>query len=256
MNRSFVFSNEIFFSVYQRFVTLETDARALMMNIMMQLRTRTLGGEYVMARLKASSTSMADVDPYHPVFAPFQITAPLHSSQGSEGARRKKKKSRTKKNRNKKFQSSSSTGSHNASDGSLDKNSSTSPAPPSLSVDQFPSLLDEKKVEWETPPGDGRDPRKIMPMGGYAAALLKPAPAKVGSSKSSSSNHKAEKSKATTSNSVSNNSSSTSISVKPKSNEAEKTTKSSPLTVSGWGQRRSFADILRQDKVDAAIASS
>ena len=251
-----------------------------------------------MARLKASSSSMADVDPYHPVFAPFQITAPQYSSQGSEGTRRKKKKNRTKKNRNKKFQSSSSTGSQNTSDTSSDKNASASPTPPSLSDDQFPSLMDEKKVEWETPPGDGRDPRKssdddsksvettespksgkvcsdgastatttsssmesvpkkIMPMGGYAAALLKPAPAKVDNSKNTSSNHTIETSKSSNSYVVSNNSSSISTSVNSKSNGVEKTANSSPsLTVSGWGQRRSFADILRQDKVDAAIASS
>lgn len=242
----------------------------VMMNIMMQLRSMTLGGEYVLARLKASTTSITDVDIFSPLVVPADNAGSLHSSQGSDGSKRKKKKSRPKKSRSKKQFSYVSTDSENGC-----RNGSEMVVLPSLTSDHFPSLQDDTKVEWETPPDDARRPykgvdddskseqsgespeskkgfsdgastatttssslesvpKKIIPMGGYAAALLKPPAAKPSITRSLPDNKACSKQTS---------------SVVKENSAPEK--KAATASIPGWGQRRSFADILRQDKIDA-----
>jgi trimeric autotransporter adhesin len=135
-----------------------------MMGIMMQLRCMTYPscpGDYVMARLRASAVTKSPVDVYstlptadHGTYAPVQVP--------------KAKKSRKRSKRKKKslaplpegaYSPVGSTGSNSKSGKS--KESTTLPAsvsasqapavePPLLTLDDFPSLNINDKVEWAT----------------------------------------------------------------------------------------------------------
>lgn len=241
----------------------------------------TLGDEYVLARLKASSARLAGLDLHMEVMTNTDSTGSLQSSQGSNESKKKKKKTRSKKSRNRRNSKSTSAP---ASNGSNNAFSQSAQRPPSLTADHFPSLQDDKKVEWETPPdepisGKGLDddnksegsgespksvkafsdgastatttsssmesmPKKVMPMGGYAAALLKPATVKPKSYESTG---------------VTNSKKITQEANQPIakiSKESNKFVKPNVITATSlWGQRRSFADILRQEKVDKVLSS-
>jgi hypothetical protein len=263
-----------------------------MMNIMMQLRSMTLGGEYVMARIKAStnSTTLTESDMYLPVFIPFNKPF-RQTSLSSDGMKqKKKKKTRAKKTKNRQHpcQPSSPTATQQVTSASQNEARESSRSPV-LSEDQFPMLQDDTKVEWETPLDVSKDgakgldddsksvasadcpksgniisdaastatttttssslesvQKKVVPMSGYAAALLKPAPAKVEKKKTA---HPSKHFEVTVENEK--------VPVpttKTNVNDRKDVIITTPVTA--WGQRRSFADILRQDNVNVAISSS
>lgn len=255
-------------------MTLLMDSREIMMNIMMQLRCMTLGGEYVMARLKASNSSLANIDVYNtftlqadPV-EPCQLLNYSHSNK-------KKKKTRPKKCRNRKVSTP-----HVSAPKVL--NSKTIESPICLSIEDFPSLREEKKVEWEMPSvgstesgkitdddcksegssespksakpfSDGAStattisssaesvPNKTVPMVGYAAALMKPPPSKIVPANSVLLNKGRNVVESKTVVNVDD-----ALDNAPILRQKEK--ESSQVFVASWGQRLSFADILRQER--------
>jgi len=158
-----------------------------MMRVIMHVRTQTVRGEYVQARLKASSISIFDTAPPAPVWAADNFVGVRYSKvmnrrrnadsasggRGSSSSQpplsptnqkqaRKKKRTRSKKNKNKKLPSSPASSPEqlrqlSAKDGAQFEK----PSPPSLGEDDFPSLQD-KKVEWETTlPAYGDDDKDI-----------------------------------------------------------------------------------------------
>lgn len=129
-----------------RFVKLDTTSREDMLRVMMQLRSSTLADYPVHARLKSSVT--APVDGGGKIWLPNK---PWASPVGSLAAVGKKKKTRTRGKRKKKTVSSQGATEVRV----LEKVAEISAVlvqvqQPSLSEDDFPTLLDNH-VEWETP---------------------------------------------------------------------------------------------------------
>ena len=205
-----------------------------MIRVMMQLQTQTLAGAPIHARLKARQPSSLVVD----------------TTVWMEPTRKKKKKKRCKKKKKK------------------DSATSAVPAPPSMGEDNFPTLQD-KKVEWETSPdddddkdGDGKhgmdddpkslktvsdaastatttsssvesmmQPKKTLPAGGYAAALLKTAP--VIREPVNNEEVAAEKQVASPN--------------APAVASAEKEQTPMVITPPSWGGGRTFADVIKKE---------
>ena len=137
-----------------RFLTFDTCDRTEMMGIMMQLRQMTFPstGQYVMARLKASSVTVAPVDVYTTL--PTDEQSVLNASFGTQKKSRQRRKKRFKKNANKTENKASDSGSNT----NLAMQKSASVAAADVPVlrftnDHFPSLQNDK-VEWETEPVD------------------------------------------------------------------------------------------------------
>jgi hypothetical protein len=143
-----------------RFLTFDTCDRTEMMGIMMQLRQMTFPstGQYVMARLKASSVTMAPVDVYKTL--PTDEHSAPNASIGIQKKARKRRKKRPKKKANNKTENKA-----NDSGSNPDTQKSVSCAVVEEPVfrftnDHFPSLQDDK-VEWETGPVDVRGSQGI-----------------------------------------------------------------------------------------------
>jgi hypothetical protein len=157
------------------FVTLDiespgADGDDVTMKVMMHLQAQLLGGEPVKARRKASVASNLSIDPI-----PFWLPPiPLKRKKKKKRSKKKKKNSSTSGSAN-----SNSDGTHNninAAAATRNQNQnmpgkgtetassfhsafaikSSIPlvSPPTLGEDNFPTLQD-KKVEWETPPTAG-----------------------------------------------------------------------------------------------------
>ena len=113
-----------------RFVSLDTDDRDVVLDVLLSLRSMSLRDHPVHARLKSTVVSTAvDAAPVMPWFPPVP-----------EPTKRKKKKTRGKKKR----------GPTLLSRGGDKADSTTKALPPTLGEDNFPTLQD-KRVEWETP---------------------------------------------------------------------------------------------------------
>ena len=124
-----------------------------MMGIMMQLRQMTFPstGQYVQARLKASSVSMAPAGVYHTVLTDEQWAANVATQKKSRKRRKKRPK---KKKKGQSIVNNNDNCNHLAMKESI---SSVVTEEPILRFtnDHFPSLQEEK-VEWETEPVDIR----------------------------------------------------------------------------------------------------
>jgi hypothetical protein len=131
------------------FVKLDTTSRDEVLQVVMQLRSSTLVGHPVHARLK--STVIAPVDRGVRVWLP---TVPWMSPAGAEAVSSlpKKKKTRSRGKRKKKGQTvSSSEGTEvKALENVAELSALSIQVQASLSEDDFPTLLDNH-VEWETP---------------------------------------------------------------------------------------------------------
>ncbi|KAL7578794.1 hypothetical protein ACA910_016017 [Epithemia clementina (nom. ined.)] len=155
------------------FVQLDTTSRADVMAVLLQLRSETLAGYPVHARIKTSvAASVVPIDPA-PFMAPVDLLMGPQRQQGKnkngspEQSRRKKKNKNKKKsgsggNSNDKNNDKNNSKNNSSSNGGNKKNSSNSnpgstpskkknivPPPPALSEDNFPTLLDNR-VEWDT----------------------------------------------------------------------------------------------------------
>lgn len=119
-----------------RFVTLDTEDKNAVLEVLLSLRPKTLRDHPVHARLKSTVVSAA-VDT-----APVMPWVPPIPEAGSEPVKRKKKKSRGRKKK---------SGAAAASQRGKNKETSkaTSPPPPTLGEENFPTLQD-KTVEWDT----------------------------------------------------------------------------------------------------------
>lgn len=125
---------------------------------MMQLRTKAYPstGDYVMARLRASIVTSAPVDIYDPLLPPSHD---LHASATTSLLLQPLKKKKKKKRARKKKKNKSNTSPNAAVENSKTADDSPSSPPriageptavvPPLSLDHFPSLMDDK-VEWAT----------------------------------------------------------------------------------------------------------
>lgn len=116
-----------------------------MMKVMMHVRTQTLGGDYVQARLKASAMVIDEAAP---------ALWPVLDEMALPGKKKKKKK-RSKKNKKKSGGKQATPKNGNA----VTKPEGTAPAPPKLGEEDFPTLQDTT-VEWETPISVERDDDK------------------------------------------------------------------------------------------------
>lgn len=145
-----------------RFLTFDTCDRTEMMGIMMQLRQMTFPstGQYVMARLKASSVTVAPVDVYTTL--PTDEQSVPNTSVGTQKKSRKRRKKRPKKKSNK--AENKATGSGNSNTNSdMQKSASFAVAEEPVlrfTNDHFPSLQNDK-VEWETEPVNVRGSQGI-----------------------------------------------------------------------------------------------
>jgi hypothetical protein len=121
-----------------------------MLQVMMQLRSSTLAGHPVHARLKSSAT--APVDGGGRIWLPtMPWESPAGSLQVSTAATvPKKKKTRSRGKRKKKTVSSSGDAAVKALENVSELSAVPIQVQASLSEDDFPTLLDNH-VEWETP---------------------------------------------------------------------------------------------------------
>ena len=239
-----------------RYVTLDASSRNEMMSILMRLRGCTLGGQYVQARLKASAPAVLD-----PAAIPV-IPCDLPILEDALPAPRRKRRNR--KRRNRKNKKNETKGDSSKKDNKQRAAKQKAKTPISLGEDNFPTIPQDKQVEWEpdtmqkeldlteyeessskssvskssdaastatTVSSSVDSCRKAF--GGYAAALLKPSPTPVPSTKTVAPATKvpvtAKSTKATPLTQVSVESEPVAIVIQPPS----------------WGQGRSFADIMR-----------
>jgi hypothetical protein len=147
---------------YDRFITLDTADRSHLMHVMMQLRTKAYPstGDYVMARLRASIVTSAPVDIYDPLLPPSHDVYAAASTSSllllqPLKKKKKKKRTRSKKKKNKRNATANAAAVENIQTAGNSPSSplrisgdSTAAVPP-LSLDHFPSLMDDK-VEWAT----------------------------------------------------------------------------------------------------------
>ena len=106
-----------------------------MLSVMEEIQNKTLGGNPVLARRKASATSAVPIDP-----APLWIT-PLPP--------KRKRRVRTRKKKGKSKGDTAKT-EPNTNDSGESATTASKHSPPTLGEDEFPTLQD-KQVEWETP---------------------------------------------------------------------------------------------------------
>jgi len=181
------------------FITLDTTSRQEMLRVMMQVRTQTLRGNYLQARLKATPLVIDPAAPVHALMPTLlhhstSLTSLMWMMGGSHvdlmgpgGAacplKKKKRRSKKKKKQTKDQQSnqpqqqqqqqpsqkqaqdhptsktspSPASTARKTKDGSALTKAEAPPPPPSLGEEHFPTLQQDKKVEWETPPCDHRD---------------------------------------------------------------------------------------------------
>ena len=118
-----------------RFVTMDTDDRSAVLEVLLSLRSMTLRDHPVHARLKSTVvSSVVDTAPVMPWVPPIPEV-------GGEPIKRKKKKTRGKKKK---------AGAVVASKkGKKETAKATPPPPPTLGEENFPTLQD-KTVEWDT----------------------------------------------------------------------------------------------------------
>jgi len=197
------------------FVTLDTSSRDDMLNVMLQLRSKTLGGEPVKARLKSNvrqiDTTMAPALPL--LLTPSPSMTQMSSYDHLHGTSNKKKKKKRSKNKqskkigNNSFATRSSNNSNNknsndnrTSEQSGSKKTSGAASEPILTGDEFPALNQNKvKVVVDSDKMDVQISNKSLSdtastatttsssslseakkqVGCYAAALLKAKPVKV-----------------------------------------------------------------------------
>lgn len=223
-----------------------------MLRVVLQLRSLTLGGDYVHARLKSQVPVLED-----PVATVVAAATSLHEQKRRRKKRGAKKRGAKKRGGTAKVADKSC--SEDAADSSKQEKKQT---PPLLGNEDFPTLL-SNTVEWATPLVEGKDdceeddededeeprdlskalsvsdagstatttssslesvPRKVL--AGYAAAVLKPAPSEACYAKT------VEASTATET---------------PEETATMMSTSSGTATSSvfSWGGERSFADATR-----------
>lgn len=121
---------------------MDTDSRDEMVKVMMHIRSQSLRGHHVHARLKASATAPFDAAPPATIFSGY----PAAIEQVSPSTQKKKKKKQQQRKKSKKGNSSKKQ--HQKQSQMEFETMST---PPSLGEEDFPTLQD-KKVEWDTMP--------------------------------------------------------------------------------------------------------
>jgi hypothetical protein len=139
-------------SLQHSFVKLDTTSQQDMLRVVMQLRSSTLAGHPVHARVKSSTTAPVDKLPWTSQSGarPFE---PFEALTLAEASLPKKKKTRSRGKRKKKTVSADGTELVKATPvESVAEHSAMLPVQSSLSLgeDEFPTLLDNH-VEWETP---------------------------------------------------------------------------------------------------------
>jgi hypothetical protein len=139
-------------SVHRRFVKLDTTSREDMLQVMMQLRSSTLAGNPVHARLKSSVTAPVDGGgrSWFPTMPWASPVGALQVSTAETASLPKKKKTRSRGKRKKKTVSSSGDAAVKALENVSELSAVPIQVQASLSEDDFPTLLDNH-VEWETP---------------------------------------------------------------------------------------------------------
>ena len=167
-----------------------------MLRVMMQVRTQTLRGNYLQARLKATPLVIDPAAPAHALMPTLlhhstSLTSLMWMMGSSHGdvmgpggaagiLKKKKRRSKKKKKQTKdqqpnhpqqhpqqsqkqaqdhpaKTSPSPASTTRKTKDGSALIKVEAPPPPPSLGEEHFPTLQQDKKVEWETPPCDHRD---------------------------------------------------------------------------------------------------
>jgi hypothetical protein len=138
-------------SLQHSFVKLDTTSQQDMLRVVMQLRSSTLAGHPVHARVKSSTTAPVDKLPWTSQSGarPFE---PFEALTLAEASLPKKKKTRSRGKRKKKTVSADGTEVKVTPVESVAEHSAMLPVQSSLSLgeDEFPTLLDNH-VEWETP---------------------------------------------------------------------------------------------------------
>ena len=313
---------------HYRFVTLDTTSKEEMVNVMLELRSKTfVSGEPVKARLKSAVVLNADVSPVtfplanggaSTLYAPLVQGGTKKSSNGN----RKKKNSANNKSKNSNTQNKASKGGKEDQDGNGDssrrinsnvssilkgkKNGSprqetgskqtkgSKQAAPTLGEDHFPALpsddmMNKNKVEVEKLPeesmdSDTKEARRSsdsastattssssssskntgsgqQSLGGYAAALLKPAPLVTATptEKPKSLSNTAPslaKKMANTNGDKMVQSNQKSIQGTPSKQNKHENAAAEPMKkvqAPVWGGGRSFADVLRKEASAALV---
>lgn len=259
----------MFADLRSRFITLDATSRDDMLRVMMTIRTQTLHGDYVQARLKATASAPVETAPPMPLW-PAVTPDMLAGLQDPSVLDAKQKKKRKKKKKKRKSRNKASA---EGQPSLLPAVGGSAAPPPSMGEDDFPTIQ-VKKVEFvtmpkdEKPDDDEEDRTKSLwsdaastattnsssldsfakpkPFTGYAAALLKapspvtiteplsPSPLGVGKNLRRLSSIPAA---LDTIADVSDGPTPNGGGARP------------PVTVlqPGWGRGRSFADILRED---------
>jgi hypothetical protein len=251
------------------FVTLDTTSRDEMMQVMLDLRSRTLLGEPVKARLKTAATptnSTVNLDITFPAIHNTMPSSPSSSSPSRVSKKRNKHRRRGKKPKE------SQKAAPSTPKKKEQQQETTTKAPPKLQEElHFPALetpavdniVDkvgcvEKGVGLKQPSADGASTATtassvtsstssptVVAAGAYAAALLKAAPPKteVRPTKNGSvdSNNYNKKSKESTTDKLNGKSVAKSETVE----EPKEEVAAIPMT---WGSGRSFAQVLKKEE--------
>lgn len=260
------------------FVTLDTSSRDDMLNVMFQLRSKTLNDEPVKARLKSSVRQIdTSAAPPLPVLMSTSTSmTQLSSYDHQHPTPNKKKKKKRSKNKNNKKSANSSTPVRNGA-GNTRTGSSITPKKiameqPVLTGAEFPALnqnkvklvvVDSEKMDepistksvsdaastaTTTSSSSLSDTKKQV--GCYAAALLKAKPVKV---EIETKKDKGSKSQGDADRAHKENRASDRSSAGDRQKDEYKSAPAAPVVIKppSWGGGRSFADVLKKEEAAA-----